>query len=126
MIPYQPYEDIAQVFSLGDVGLIISKPNVGSTSVPSKTWNIMSAERPIIASFDMESELCSIIHQADCGICVPPDNKALLKEAILSLYQDQDRAKQMGHNGRKYLLENLSAEAGIAKYVDLINSFQKQ
>ena len=29
MLPFQPYEDISHVFSLGDVGLVISKPGVG-------------------------------------------------------------------------------------------------
>lgn len=52
LLPFQPYEDISHVFSLGDVGLVISKPNVGSNSVPSKTWSILSASRPVIANFD--------------------------------------------------------------------------
>ena len=33
LLPFQPYEDIAHVFSLGDVGLIISKSGVGSNSL---------------------------------------------------------------------------------------------
>ena len=37
LLPFQPYEDISHVFSLGDVGLVISKPGVGENSVPSKT-----------------------------------------------------------------------------------------
>ena len=41
MLPFQDYEDISHVFSLGDVGLVISKPGVGANSVPSKTWSIM-------------------------------------------------------------------------------------
>lgn len=124
LFPYQPYGDISHVFSLGDVGLIISKPNVGTASVPSKTWNIMSAQRPIIASFDMDSELCSIIQHANCGICVPPDDKDLLKNAIIELYHNQDQVRVKGQNGRKYLLENLSSGEGISKYIELINSFE--
>ena len=61
LLPFQPYEDISHVFSLGDVSLVISKPGVGANSVPSKTWSIMSAERPVLANFD-ENELKSIIH----------------------------------------------------------------
>lgn len=36
LLPFQPYEDISHVFSLGDVSLVISKPGVGENSVPSK------------------------------------------------------------------------------------------
>ena len=60
MLPFQPYEDISQVFSLGDVSLVISKPGVGANSVPSKTWSIMSASRPVLANFD-EGELKDIV-----------------------------------------------------------------
>ena len=41
LLPFQPYEDIAHVFSLGDASLVISKPGVGENSVPSKTWSII-------------------------------------------------------------------------------------
>lgn len=52
MLPFQQYDDISHVFSLGDVGLVISKPGVGGNSVPSKTWSIMSASRPVLANFN--------------------------------------------------------------------------
>ncbi len=52
LLPYQPYEDIAKVFSLGDVSLLISKKGIGSNSVPSKTWGYLAAGRPVLASFD--------------------------------------------------------------------------
>ena len=60
LLPFQPYEDISHVFSLGDVSLVISKPGVGANSVPSKTWSIMSASRPVLANFD-EGELKDIV-----------------------------------------------------------------
>ena len=66
LLPFQPYEEISHVFSLGDVGLVISKPGVGENSVPSKTWSIMSASRPVLASFD-ENELKKIIEKYHCG-----------------------------------------------------------
>ena len=59
-LPFQPYEDISLVFSLGNAGLVISKPGVGANSVPSKTWSIMSASRPVLANFD-ENELKDIL-----------------------------------------------------------------
>lgn len=124
LFPYQSYDDISHVISLGDVGLVISKKNVGDNSVPSKTWNIMSASRPIIASFDLNSELCSVIKEADCGICVSPDDLVAFKEALLFLYNNRSLAEQMGKNGRKYVLENLSAECGTSKYVKVLENLR--
>lgn len=124
LLPFQPYEDISHVFSLGDIGLIISKPGVGDNSVPSKTWSIMSASRPVLASFD-ENELKDIIKNNDCGVFVPAGDKLALKDAILSLYKDKDRCVEYGRNGRKFILNNLTKEIGTTKYVNLIKSFEK-
>lgn len=115
MIPFQPYEDIAHVFSLGDVGLIISKPGVGSNSVPSKTWSIMAAERPVLASFDSKSGLCHMIEEIGCGITTEAGDASQLMEAINKLY-NIDRIK-MGKMGKKYLEENLNKETCVKTYV---------
>ncbi len=126
LIPFQPYEDISHVFSLGDVGLIISKENIGQNSVPSKTWSIMSAERPTVASFDMNSELCSIIKKADCGLCAQAGDKEGLKEALLDLYRNRQKAMRMGQNGRKFIMENLTRSKGTSRYVQIIMSLMKR
>lgn len=126
MLPFQPYADIAHVFSLGDAGLIISKPGVSNNSVPSKTWSIMSAARPVIASFDEESELYSIIRRSESGLCVPPDDPQALKNAILKLYSDKEKRIKFGKNGREFVLKNLTREAGTAKYVQVVREvFEK-
>lgn len=118
LLPFQPYEDIAHVFSLGDVGLIISKPGVGGNSVPSKTWSIMAAERPILASFDKDSELCSIIESLGCGLCVEPSNKNGLLKAIKQLYLCSDN--KMGILGRQYVSQIISKEQCVKQYLDVI------
>ncbi len=118
LIPFQPYEDISYVFSLGNVGLLISKAGVGSNSVPSKTWSYMSAKRPILASFDKDSELCRILEENDCGICVNPDNKQELKEAILKMAENDYSI--MGKNGREYVINNVSKEKCVKKQIDVL------
>lgn len=123
ILPFQPYEDISLVFSLGDVGLIISKPNIGENSVPCKTWSIMSAERPIIASFDLGGELDSIINKSDSGVCVQAGDKEKLKEAVLYFYNNRAEAAQKGLNGRRYVIENLTRNGGTSKYIEIIKRF---
>lgn len=118
-LPFQPYEDISHVFSLGDAGLIISKPGVGENSVPSKTWSIMSAECPVIANFD-ENEIKSILNDNNCGIFTKAGDKEAFKNAILELYHNQEKAVQLGKNGRQFIMENLTREIGTSKYVKVV------
>lgn len=124
LLPFQPYEDISHVFSLGDVGLVISKPGVGENSVPSKTWSILSASHPVLANFD-ENELKSIVAENQCGIFTKAGNKEAFIQAILHLYENRELCVEMGRNGREFIMKNLTRAVGTQKYVDVIKSFEK-
>ena len=125
LLPFQPYEDISHVFSLGDVSLVISKPGVGANSVPSKTWSIMSASRPVLANFD-ENELKSIVEDNNCGIFTKAGDKVAFTDAILKLYNDRDLCKEMGKNGRQFVMENLTKAVGTQKYIEVVKSLEKK
>ena len=119
LLPFQPYEDIAHVFSLGDAGLIISKPNVGSNSVPSKTWSYMAAEKPILASFDRDSALSSLIESIGCGIVAEAGSKDELKEAIRKMFADSLLTRK-GKLGKNYLFTELDKEKCVKRFVDTL------
>lgn len=125
LLPFQPYEDISHVFSLGNVSLVISKPGIGENSVPSKTWSIMSAGRPVLASFD-ENELKDIIESNACGVFTKSGDKEAFKAAILTLYNDREKCNELGGNGRDFLLKNLSADRSTTAYVELIKQFENK
>lgn len=121
LLPFQPYEDISHVFSLGNAGVVISKPGVGANSVPSKTWSIMSASRPVLANFD-ENELKDIIENNKCGIFTKAGDKEAFKASILEFYHNKELCKEYGKNGRQFVMNNLTKERGTRKYVDVIKS----
>ena len=118
LLPFQPYEDIAHVFSLGDVGLIISKPGIGGSSVPSKTWSIMAAKRPILASFDLDSELSHHIDRIKCGVTVDASKKNQFIAEVLKLAKETNQ--QYGENGYRYVTESITKENCTRQYVDVI------
>ena len=125
LLPFQPYEEISHVFSLGDVSLVISKPGVGENSVPSKTWSILSASRPVLANFD-ENELKTIIEKNNCGIFTKAGDKVAFTDAILKLYNDRELCKEYGRNGREFIMKNLTREIGTKKYVEVIKSIYSE
>ena len=124
LLPFQPYEEISHVFSLGDVSLVISKPGVGENSVPSKTWSILSASRPVLANFD-ENELKDIVAENRCGIFTKAGDKAAFTEAILKLYNNRELCEEYGKNGREFIMKNLTRAVGTQKYVDVIKGFER-
>ena len=118
MLPFQPYEDIAHVFSLGDVGLIISKPGVGNNSVPSKTWSIMAAGKPVLASFDSDSELCKLIDQIGCGMHVEAGNKEGFVDSVRNIINCDNHS--FGEKGAKYISEYANKDLCVGKYIRTI------
>ena len=120
ILPFQPYEEISHVFSLGDAGLIISKPGIGGSSVPSKTWSIMAAERPVLASFDKDSELYKLVKDTGCGVASDASSKDDFKRAVLELYSDAQVRQEMGKRGRAYLEEELNKDKCVGEYVRTI------
>ena len=115
--PLLPKERISEVYSLGDASLIICKKGVGKTALPSKTWSIMACNTPIIASFDLDSDLAEIIKKANAGVCVPAGDVDELAKAVLDLMD-----KPISVCTRQYLQENLSKETLIKKYLELFKA----
>ncbi len=109
----KPPERVSEVYSLGDIALITCKPGVGMSGMPSKTWSIMACNTPIIAAFDVDSELSAILKEANAGICVKPGDGKLLSEEILFA------KKNMGcysKDARSFVIANASREKCVAKY----------
>lgn len=102
-----PANRVPEVYSIGDIALITCKPGTGMAGMPSKTWTIMACNTPIIASFDMNSELAKILNDSKTGICVPPGNIEKLAEKIKELSSEKTLLHEF-NRGREYVVENVS------------------
>lgn len=85
----------------------------------------MSASRPVLANFD-ENELKTIIEQNHCGIFTKAGDETAFISAILNAYYDKNACKEMGKNGRQFVMDNLTREVGTAKYVEVIKAVCKK
>jgi len=121
-LPIQPYSTVSYVYSLGDVCVVACKKGFGSSAMPSKTWSIMSAQRPILASFDKNSEMEKIIKNEEIGLFSESDDVIGFKDAILKLYQDETLCRRMGKNGRNYILNNISRKSGTKEILKIIEN----
>ncbi len=119
-LPFQPVNEIPLMYASADVSLVIIRQGISSESVPSKTYTIMASGRPIIASVDTDSEVWTMLHKAECGLCVPPEDPALLAQAVRELYTRREFASRMGENGRSYVVENHSQQRVVDLYHQLL------
>lgn len=118
--PLQPLERACEIYSLGDVGLVIAKGGTSNNGFPSKTWSIMSAGQAIISCFDLDSELSKFVQNGKCGKAIIPDSAERLKDAILEIYESSDRGKSFGQNARNYVVNNFSRKSATKKFIQII------
>lgn len=120
--PMQPTKDIAYVYSLGDIGLVSLQPGITKIALPSKTWDIMSAGRAVLCEIDLYSELFNIVTKNRVGYCVAPNDVDGMVKAIYTMLRDMDETRKMGDRGREYIINNLTRNSAIDKYVQMIKA----
>ncbi len=118
-VDYQPAERLAEVLAAGDVHLVPLRAGLASASVPSKTYSILAAGRPFVASVDPGTEIDRVAEASGAGIAVPPDDPAAFIAALRTLIANPDRARRMGAAGREWVEGWASPTAVAARYAEL-------
>ncbi|MPZ68118.1 MAG: glycosyltransferase [Actinobacteria bacterium] len=112
--PMQPVERLSEVLAAADIHLVPLKRGLARSSVPSKTYSILAAGRPVVASVDAGSEVARILASADAGLAVPPEDSEAFTKAIRTLLDDPARTASMGASGRGFV-ESWASPAAVAR-----------
>ncbi|HEW63741.1 MAG TPA: glycosyltransferase WbuB [Fervidicoccus fontis] len=124
ILPFQPKNLLPEVLSTGDILLVCLRKGMSYTSLPSKTYSILSCGRPIIGCLDEGSDSWNLILKAGAGICIDPENPMMLSNAILKLKNNKDLCKELGRNGREYCIKNHSVKYATEKFEELFNKIK--
>lgn len=118
-VDMQPIERLPEVLAAADLHLVPLKRGLARSSVPSKTYSILAAGRPLIASVDPGSEVAQVVERAGAGLAVPPEDSEAFTKAVRALYERRDELQAMGAGGRAFV-ERWASPAAVAKrYADL-------
>ena len=118
-IDMQPSERLPEVIAAADLHLVPLKRGLARSSVPSKTYSILAAGRPLIASVDSGSEVARVVERAGAGLAVPPEDAEAFTKAIRTLYERREELPAMGAEGRAFVEEWASPAAVAKQYADL-------
>jgi colanic acid biosynthesis glycosyl transferase WcaI len=122
---YQPKERVPEVLATGDIHLVPLRKGLGRVSVPSKTYSILAAGRPVLAAIDPGTEVPRMLAASGGGVAVPPDDPAAFREGLAGLLGDLDRARAMGVAGRRWVLGAASPNAVALAYERLVRSLAR-
>lgn len=90
-------------------------------ALPNKTFDYLGAARPVIAAAPV-GELTRLVHEADCGVAVPPEDPRALAEAIRALARDREAARRMGERGAAHALAHYDRAVLAQRFVDVVES----
>ncbi len=115
----QPLERLPEVLAAADVHLVPLKKGLARSSVPSKTYSILAAGRPLIAGVDPGTEVARLVERSGAGIAVPPEDAEALTKAVRQLLQSPQDRLAMGDAGRSFVERWASPAAVAESYAEL-------
>ena len=118
-VDLQPRARLPEVLAAADIHVVPLKQGLGRSSVPSKTYSILAAGRPVLASVDRGTEVERIVEQSGAGVAVPPDDPEAFTKALTRLVAAPEELARMGAAGRRFVESWASPEAVAVQYENL-------
>lgn len=115
---------LGELLATGDVHVVPLRAGLGRVSVPSKTYSIMAAGRPVVAAIDAGTAVPVILADSGGGIAVDPDDPEAFVAAVRSLVEDPALGRAMGESGRDWVVREASPAAVGAAYARLIRTLR--
>lgn len=116
ILDYRPRDEQIIFLNACDVGIVALIKGMWGTAMPSRTYNIMAAGRPILALTDENSELARVIDEEGIGWHIEPGNADMLLETILRIYENRHELGAIGKRARDAALAKYSLETACAAY----------
>ena len=117
----QPRELIPAYISAADLCLVmLKKTELFKTVIPTKLLEYMACERPVIVAVDGQAR--QIVEEAAAGVYAEPESSKSLLKAILDLAIVPDHRRQMGVNGRQYIVNKYSREKTARDYLKVLET----
>lgn len=105
IIPQRPRADQLNFLNACDIAVMALVPGMLGVSVPSRTYNILAAGKPILAVMDPVSEVSLLLEEHSVGRAIPSHDFNKLASAIRHIAANPDELHLMSERARQ-LVEN--------------------
>jgi glycosyltransferase involved in cell wall biosynthesis len=124
-IDQQPKNRIPLFYAACDIGLVtLRKTPLFQEVLPSKIFEYLGMERPVVISVDGEAR--ALVERAGAGVFVEAENVDALVGAIGELAEKREDLAEMGQSGRRYVLEHYQRDRLARRYLDLLESIREK
>ena len=111
------FQEIPKYLALSDIVVIPQRKTYDTMGqIPSKLFDAMSMAKPIIST--KVSDIPDILN--NCGILVDPQSPDQFRRAILWVFENQDKATEMGQKARQKCINEFSFTSMRQKLLNVI------
>jgi colanic acid biosynthesis glycosyl transferase WcaI len=120
-----PREDSCDVQNACDIAINMLSSGMSGISVPSRTYNVLAAGKPMLVVCDADSELAAVVREEKIGWVVPPGHPNLLVAALREAKADPERLRAMSGRARLAVETKYTSSHVIEIYKSLIEGIQE-
>ena len=114
-----PKSDMPMVLASSDCLLVhLKKTDLFATVIPSKIFEAMAMERPLVMG--VQGESADIVKDSGAGIAMESDNAQQLVDAVLALKDDNELRNRLCTNGRQFVGQQYTRDSLAKKMLDVM------
>lgn len=121
VLPPLPRSEQNLFLNACDVGLVSLVRKMRGVAMPSRTYNLMAAAKPILALTERNSEVARVLEEHGIGWSVEPNEPERLLKMIYKIYDERAQIPAMREKARSAALAEYSVEKAVEKYKRIFN-----
>jgi colanic acid biosynthesis glycosyl transferase WcaI len=125
LLPPRPRADSCEFLNACDVGISLFVPKMYGVAVPSRTYNILAAAKPIISVTDPGTELDLFLKEEDAGWVVPVGDVRGFVEAVVYAWSHPEETAAKGKRGRAVVESKYRPEQVVGCFSALFDQLSK-
>jgi colanic acid biosynthesis glycosyl transferase WcaI len=127
VLGFQPRARVNEMQSTADVMLLITSPQMGVSSVPSKLITYLAVGKPVLCSVAETSDIAHLVKTNDIGLVVPPGDVERISEGIIELASmGREQLHHKGLRGRELALQMYSLPRALRDFEDLFGKILRE
>ena len=115
-----PRKDQNNFLNACDIGLVTLKSNMFGLGVPSKSYNILSAGKPILCIANPNSEIGLMVKSNDVGWVLDNSELNRIPDLLNKIFAERKKFNSLSKKCRKVVIENYSKNIILNKYKNLL------
>ncbi|MCS6874612.1 MAG: glycosyltransferase family 4 protein [Pyrinomonadaceae bacterium] len=115
----RPRTDQIDFLNACDVGIVSLVRGMWGVSVPSRTYNLLAAGKPILAIVESGSEVDLIVKEG-VGWQVEPSSAPVLAETILKIFNEREKLIDFSKRAREIALERYNLQEALKLYLEVL------